>query len=96
MPKMVKVGAPAGDAFTSWVEAGPSSLDLDALARGLDTSRTPARGALLPLTDDGLVRVVPRSGITLPGVPDVECSLGEHVEIVETLSARDSMTERGE
>src|ERR1700761_5836674 len=43
-------------------------LDLDAITEEFSTSRTPVREALLELSYEGLVRVVPRSGITVVGI----------------------------
>src|ERR1700735_4806250 len=43
-------------------------LDLDAITKEFATSRTPVREALLELSYDGLVRVAPRSGITVIGM----------------------------
>lgn len=45
-----------------------SRIDLDALAEELGTSRTPVREACLSLSYEGLVKVTPRSGITVIGV----------------------------
>lgn len=45
-----------------------SRIDLDALTEEFATSRTPVREALLELSFEGLVRVAPRSGITVVGV----------------------------
>ncbi|MFF3567486.1 GntR family transcriptional regulator [Nocardia jiangxiensis] len=46
-----------------------SRIDLNAVAAEFDTSRTPVREACLELTHDGLVRVAPRSGVVVLGVP---------------------------
>src|ERR1700729_1185169 len=43
-------------------------LDLDAISKEFATSRTPVREALVELSYDGLVRVAPRSGITVIGM----------------------------
>jgi DNA-binding GntR family transcriptional regulator len=43
-------------------------LDLDAITEEFSTSRTPVREALLELSYEGLVRVAPRSGITVVGI----------------------------
>ena len=43
-------------------------LDLDAITKEFATSRTPVREALLELSYDGLVKVAPRSGITVIGI----------------------------
>src|SRR5437660_11149116 len=58
--------------LTGALPAG-SRLDLDAITKEFATSRTPVREALLELSYDGLVRVAPRSGITVIGMspPDV-------------------------
>jgi DNA-binding GntR family transcriptional regulator len=46
-------------------------LDLDAITAEFATSRTPVREALLELSYEGLVRVAPRSGVTVIGIsPD--------------------------
>jgi DNA-binding GntR family transcriptional regulator len=45
-----------------------SRIDLDAITEEFATSRTPVREALLELSFEGLVRVAPRSGITVIGV----------------------------
>jgi DNA-binding GntR family transcriptional regulator len=47
-------------------------LDLDALAKGFGTSRTPVRQACLELANDGLVRVAPRSGVTVIGITETD------------------------
>lgn len=43
-------------------------IDLDDLARDFGTSRTPVREACLTLMHEGLVRMAPRSGVTVLGV----------------------------
>jgi DNA-binding GntR family transcriptional regulator len=48
--------------------AAGSRIDLDAVAEEFGTSRTPIREACLALAGEGLVRVAPRSGITVIGV----------------------------
>ncbi len=46
-------------------------IDLDAITEEFATSRTPVREALLELSFEGLVRIAPRSGITVIGIsPD--------------------------
>jgi DNA-binding GntR family transcriptional regulator len=56
--------------LTGALPAG-ARLDLDAITAEFATSRTPVREALLELSYDGLVRVAPRSGITVIGIsPD--------------------------
>ncbi len=50
-------------------ELAPGSrLDLDAITEEFATSRTPVREALLELSFEGLVRVAPRSGVTVIGI----------------------------
>jgi DNA-binding GntR family transcriptional regulator len=53
--------------LTGALPAG-TRLDLDAITKEFATSRTPVREALLELSYDGLVRVAPRSGITVIGM----------------------------
>jgi DNA-binding GntR family transcriptional regulator len=53
--------------LTGVLPAG-ARLDLDAITKEFATSRTPVREALLELSYDGLVRVAPRSGITVIGM----------------------------
>jgi DNA-binding GntR family transcriptional regulator len=53
--------------LTGVLPAG-ARLDLDAITREFATSRTPVREALLELSYDGLVRVAPRSGVTVIGI----------------------------
>ncbi|MEV0685375.1 GntR family transcriptional regulator [Nocardia sp. NPDC050378] len=53
--------------LTGALPAG-TRLDLDAITDEFATSRTPVREALLELSYEGLVRVAPRSGITVIGI----------------------------
>ena len=53
--------------LTGTLPAG-SRIDLDAITAEFATSRTPVREALLELSYEGLVRVAPRSGITVIGI----------------------------
>lgn len=53
--------------LTGAMPAG-SRIDLDAITEEFATSRTPVREALLELSFEGLVRVAPRSGITVIGI----------------------------
>lgn len=53
--------------LTGTLPAG-SRLDLDAVTEEFATSRTPVREALLELSFEGLVRVAPRSGVTVIGI----------------------------
>ncbi|MGV9737730.1 GntR family transcriptional regulator [Nocardia farcinica] len=53
--------------LTGALPAG-ARLDLDAITEEFATSRTPVREALLELSYEGLVRVAPRSGITVIGI----------------------------
>ena len=56
--------------LTGTLPAG-SRVDLDAITEEFSTSRTPVREALLELSFEGLVRIAPRSGITVIGItPD--------------------------
>ncbi|MFE6922009.1 GntR family transcriptional regulator [Nocardia sp. NPDC057663] len=53
--------------LTGALPAG-TRIDLDAITDEFATSRTPVREALLELSYEGLVRVAPRSGITVIGI----------------------------
>lgn len=53
--------------LTGALPAG-SRIDLDAITEEFATSRTPVREALLELSFEGLVKVAPRSGITVIGI----------------------------
>lgn len=53
--------------LTGAMPAG-SRIDLDAITEEFATSRTPVREALLELSFEGLVKVAPRSGITVIGI----------------------------
>lgn len=53
--------------LTGALPAG-TRLDLDAITKEFATSRTPVREALLELSYDGLVKVAPRSGVTVIGI----------------------------
>ncbi|MGV9408565.1 GntR family transcriptional regulator [Nocardia sp. NPDC003693] len=53
--------------LTGTLPAG-ARIDLDAITEEFATSRTPVREALLELSFEGLVRVAPRSGITVLGI----------------------------
>jgi len=53
--------------LTGALPAG-ARLDLDAITAEFATSRTPVREALLELSFEGLVRIAPRSGITVVGI----------------------------
>jgi DNA-binding GntR family transcriptional regulator len=53
--------------LTGVLPAG-TRLDLDAITKEFATSRTPVREALLELSYDGLVKVAPRSGVTVIGI----------------------------
>ncbi|WP_067657941.1 GntR family transcriptional regulator [Nocardia harenae] len=56
------------DRIITGVMAPGSRIDLDAITEEFATSRTPVREALLELSFEGLVRVAPRSGITVIGI----------------------------
>ena len=53
--------------LTGALPAG-ARVDLDAITEEFSTSRNPVREALLELSFEGLVRVTPRSGITVVGI----------------------------
>lgn len=53
--------------LTGALEPG-TRIDLDAITEEFATSRTPVREALLELSFEGLVKVAPRSGITVVGI----------------------------
>ncbi|OSC41399.1 GntR family transcriptional regulator [Mycobacterium decipiens] len=53
--------------LTGVLPAG-SRVDLDAITDEFATSRTPIREALLELSFEGLVKVAPRSGVTVIGI----------------------------
>lgn len=57
--------------LTGALPAG-SRIDLDAITNEFATSRTPVREALLELSFEGLVRVAPRSGITVIGISSAD------------------------
>lgn len=59
-------------------------LDLDALAREFGTSRTPVREACLELANDNLVRIAPRSGVTVLGI--TEADLLDNFELMTSLA----------
>ncbi|UGT61083.1 GntR family transcriptional regulator [Nocardia asteroides] len=56
------------DRILTGAMAPGSRIDLDAITEEFATSRTPVREALLELSFEGLVRVAPRSGITVIGI----------------------------
>ena len=64
--------------------AAGERLDLDALAQEFGTSRTPVREACLELANDNLVRVAPRSGITVLGI--TEDDLLDNFELMTSLA----------
>lgn len=57
--------------LTGELRAG-ARIDLDAITEEFATSRTPVREALLELSFEGLVRVAPRSGITVIGISSAD------------------------
>lgn len=59
-------------------------IDLDALAAEFGTSRTPIREATLELAIDNLVRVAPRSGVTVLGITARD--LLDNFELMATLA----------
>ena len=59
-------------------------VDLDALSAEFGTSRTPIREACLDLANDGLMRLAPRSGITVLGITDLD--LLDNFELMASLS----------
>lgn len=72
------------DEITNGVLVGGTRIDLDETARELGTSRTPVREACLTLMHEGLVRISPRSGVTVIGLSsrDVE----DNFALMATLS----------
>ncbi|MCU1480478.1 MAG: transcriptional regulator, GntR family [Subtercola sp.] len=66
------------------VLAAGDRIDLDALAVEFGTSRTPVREAILELANDNLVKVAPRSGVTVVGL--TERDLLDNFEIMASLS----------
>jgi len=66
-----------------------STLDEMRLSRMFDVSRTPVREALLQLSAEGFVRIVPRAGIYVVRLSDQE--LGE---LIETLAYAEGMCAR--
>jgi DNA-binding GntR family transcriptional regulator len=61
------------------------ALNLDMLAQGFGTSRTPVREACMDLAKDGLVEIAPRSGITVRGLTPE--TVVENFAIMAVLSA---------
>ncbi|MBC7632508.1 GntR family transcriptional regulator [Aeromicrobium sp.] len=64
--------------------AAGDRIDLDGLAAEFGTSRTPIREACLDLANDGLVRLAPRSGITVLGITNSD--LLDNFELMASLS----------
>jgi DNA-binding GntR family transcriptional regulator len=64
--------------------AAGDRLDLDALATEFGTSRTPVREAMLELANDNLLKVAPRSGVTVIGI--TESDLLDNFELMATLA----------
>ncbi|SQD94356.1 Transcriptional regulator, GntR family [Parafrankia sp. Ea1.12] len=75
-PRRLRLGATARDRVADVLRdeimsgrLGPGArIDLDETAAWLGTSRTPVREACLALQFEGLVRVAPRSGVTVIGL----------------------------
>lgn len=61
-----------------------SRVDLDELSAELGVSRTPIREACLELANDGLLRMAPRSGITVLGI--TERDLLDNFELMASLA----------
>lgn len=55
------------DRILTGAMAAGSRIDLDSITEEFATSRTPVREALLELSFEGLVKIAPRSGITVIG-----------------------------
>lgn len=66
--------------------AAGTRLDLDEVATGFGTSRTPVREALLELSHEGLVAVTPRSGITVLGITPTDAV--DNFAVLATLSGK--------
>jgi DNA-binding GntR family transcriptional regulator len=64
--------------------AAGDRIDLDGLAEEFGISRTPVREALLALSNDNLVRMAPRSGITALGI--TEADLLDNFELMASLA----------
>jgi DNA-binding GntR family transcriptional regulator len=65
-------------ALRQWILNGTlakgARLELDALAAQFGTSRTPVREACIELAHEGLLRVAPRSGVTVIGISPSDVS----------------------
>lgn len=71
--------------LTGALPAG-TRLDLDALTAEFGASRTPVREALLELSYEGLVKVAPRSGITVIGLSRKD--MLDNFELLGTLAGK--------
>jgi DNA-binding GntR family transcriptional regulator len=81
-----RVKAELENQIVSGVLAPGVTLDETALGEMFDVSRTPIREALLQLSAEGFVRIVPRAGIYV-----VQLSAAELVDMFETLAYAESL-----
>lgn len=81
-----RVKAELENQIVSGVLAPGVTLDEAALGEMFDVSRTPIREALLQLSAEGFVRIVPRAGIYV-----VQLSAAELVDMFETLAYAESL-----
>ncbi|NGM85962.1 GntR family transcriptional regulator [Parapusillimonas sp. SGNA-6] len=81
-----RVKAELENQIVSGVLSPGVTLDEAALCEMFDVSRTPVREALLQLSAEGFVRIVPRAGIYV-----VQLSAAELVDMFETLAYAESL-----